>query len=58
MSYPNYANYLVNNKFQGDAEFAMKYQTNKCELALKDPDTFERECEVLQCMEVIKASKK
>jgi hypothetical protein len=58
MSYPNYANYLVNSKFQGNIELAENVQRNKCLLELNNSDKFERECEILQCIEVIKASNK
>ena len=52
-----YAQYLV-NKCQGDVDFAMKIQRNHAELELKNPDNFERDVEVLQCLEVIKTNKK
>ena len=57
MGHLKYTKYLVDDKFQGDVKFAMDYQKNKCELALGDTDEFERECEILQTMEVIKTAR-
>ena len=57
MSYPNYANYLVNEKFQGNVELAKNVQRKKCLMELNNPDRFERVCEILQCVEVITSNK-
>ena len=53
----DYAAYLV-KKCQGDINFAMKITRNHAELELNNTDNFERDVEVLQCLEVIKSSRK
>jgi len=53
----DYANYLA-VKYQGDLDFAMKVIKTSAELNLNHSSRFESDVEVLQELEVIKASKK